>query len=609
MKHLLNTYFSAILLACVALLNCCSQQSKMENAKPTDHQKLWVDSLNSISFEMRSRQKDSSFLLAKIALAKSQELGYSVGISEASLNLGMYFLNRDSLQTAYNLLDKCHHDFIEIKDEFHLAVSKWYLAKFYYRKGESEKAETLYLQSAQLFKQLGKDKFHFFVKNGLAGLMKKQDRYADALKIYEELLSLSQGFPISQGGRYHSYNNIASIFIHLGRNQEALTYITRAIEEAKLHDHPPIEGYRLASTIHYSLGNKDSANYYIRKCLRLAKERQIPSFIAASYFKLADYSEMDGNIELATKYLRNGIELIQNSQSVTEMFMAQNRLADLYKSIGHVDSALIFYNKAFNTAERSKLQDLKRFIAEKLIKEYENLGKIDSAFKYLKQTVTMNQAAFDEKMAQQFARYNSDIATLEKEKDLQEALVEKVRAENHRIIAIISGVALVSILGLIIFKSRKEHQIKNELHTAEKKSLKIELDRNKQLLSSQTLSMIHKNNGFAEIVEGLKLDNRSDTKIKKIIDVNMALEKDWNNFNLYFSQVHAGFFERLKSNHTNLTTYDIRLCALVKLGLTNKEISTLLNVKYESITMSKYRLKKKFELVGDEDVNSYIIGI
>ena len=42
------------------------------------------------------------------------------------------------------------------------------------------------------------------------------------------------------------------------------------------------------------------------------------------------------------------------------------------------------------------------------------------------------------------------------------------------------------------------------------------------------------------------------------------------------------------------------------MGLKNKEISSILNIKYESINMAKYRLKKKMDLSEEADINDYI---
>ena len=78
----------------------------------------------------------------------------------------------------------------------------------------------------------------------------------------------------------------------------------------------------------------------------------------------------------------------------------------------------------------------------------------------------------------------------------------------------------------------------------------------------------------------------------------------------HFQQVSPAFFDHLNAIAPNLTTDNLRLCAFIKLGLTNKEIAQILNVQPDSIKKSQLRIKAKLGLgLMDVSLRSYLKNI
>jgi DNA-binding CsgD family transcriptional regulator len=71
--------------------------------------------------------------------------------------------------------------------------------------------------------------------------------------------------------------------------------------------------------------------------------------------------------------------------------------------------------------------------------------------------------------------------------------------------------------------------------------------------------------------------------------------------------VRSEFFEQLrqKSNDT-LSRLDLKHCAYISIGLTNKEIAQCLAVAPKNILMSRYRIKIKLGLSKEEDLDEFI---
>ena len=78
---------------------------------------------------------------------------------------------------------------------------------------------------------------------------------------------------------------------------------------------------------------------------------------------------------------------------------------------------------------------------------------------------------------------------------------------------------------------------------------------------------------------------------------------------LNVDQVHRQFSKKLHDTHPQLSRNDIRLCCLIKISLTNKEIASIQNISLSGVEKSKYRLKKKLKLSKEEDLHKYILNL
>src|SRR5690606_23740124 len=107
---------------------------------------------------------------------------------------------------------------------------------------------------------------------------------------------------------------------------------------------------------------------------------------------------------------------------------------------------------------------------------------------------------------------------------------------------------------------------------------------------------------FNEIQEDLKeLKGLVKTQVsrQKLLEIFQKIhqhkigEEYMELFDVNFEKVHHNFFEKLKELHPKLTKRELRLCAFIKMDLTNKEISPLLNISVRGVETARYRIRKK----------------
>lgn len=183
------------------------------------------------------------------------------------------------------------------------------------------------------------------------------------------------------------------------------------------------------------------------------------------------------------------------------------------------------------------------------------------------------------------------------------------------------------IIGSVIFViKRRDEAHQKQLLKAEQQMLKAEReilklknekletdvsDKNSKIMFS-AIQMAHKNEILTKIKEGLQTwQNPPDPtmlKLLRTIDRELQSEDYWKEFNLYFNQVDQNFVTAILKKHPALTKNDVRLCTLLRINLSTKEIASLLNISVRGVEKGRYRLKKRLGLGKEEDLGKYVVG-
>ncbi len=86
-------------------------------------------------------------------------------------------------------------------------------------------------------------------------------------------------------------------------------------------------------------------------------------------------------------------------------------------------------------------------------------------------------------------------------------------------------------------------------------------------------------------------------------------QADFNSFFAEFEKIHPNFNETLIKFIPDITAYELKLCSLIRMNLSAKEISGLMNITPASVNTARYRLRKKINLDSKEDLDLFIINI
>jgi AraC family chitin signaling transcriptional activator len=207
------------------------------------------------------------------------------------------------------------------------------------------------------------------------------------------------------------------------------------------------------------------------------------------------------------------------------------------------------------------------------------------------------------------------------------------------IIYCIIGAIMIFLIVMLVKKKIRQEKKKTQAEEKEKRKVleliiqRIKLEREKEQimkdkdllegdviqkskeLANYTMLLVKKRELLTDMHEELKelkdlvRNDASRQKLRdliKRINTNLQDEEHIKVFEANFERVHHEFFTELKAFFPDLTQKELRLCAFVRMNLTNKEIASILNISVRGVETARYRLRKRLSLNHEEDMAEFL---
>lgn len=95
----------------------------------------------------------------------------------------------------------------------------------------------------------------------------------------------------------------------------------------------------------------------------------------------------------------------------------------------------------------------------------------------------------------------------------------------------------------------------------------------------------------------------------RLIDNHLVSDKEtWEMFQANFDRIHEHFFRHLKETYPSLTSSDLRLCAMLRVNLSTKEIANMQNLTVRGVESARYRLRRKLNLPSEDGLTDFLIN-
>ncbi len=451
------------------------------------------------------------------------------------------------------------------------------------------------LQASTLFKQLNNNLFRSRALQLLGVICYRTRNFEMSEKFSRE--SLSKATPKFE--YYKSLINMYSAQVFMkDKSQNAQNALLKIIPVLEKLDDLGLLAvvYLNAGATYYFTNQFDNAHIYFQKALDINKRIDNESFTVSLNVNSGAYFMDKKEYAIAKRYLKEAEEIAQRSSNNSEQLsMVYFAISQLYDQQGDIPNAHL-YLKKYNTVKDVILN------SSKTIDSYQ-----DYVSTYLKS------------------------AENEVNNTKQEALLERRKYIMTLVVAVF--IILLSISLLIILQQKKRQQAL--IKEAEKQSLEKQLlyektiqqiheEKHKEVLdakarevTSYSLMLSSKNNVLQEVLQQTKqlkkvLKPEDANVYKNIVDViNDNLNKDLesNKFMYHFNEVNPDFFNKLKAVCNDLTENNLRMCAYFKMGMSAKQVASILNISVETVKNGRYRLKKKLELTEEDNLDDFIRNI
>lgn len=104
-----------------------------------------------------------------------------------------------------------------------------------------------------------------------------------------------------------------------------------------------------------------------------------------------------------------------------------------------------------------------------------------------------------------------------------------------------------------------------------------------------------------------KIDTREvDTLIRRI-DSDAGDKEFWAIFQNNFDLIHEHFFRNLRKEYPQLTSSDLKFCALLRLNMSTKDIAKFTNMSVRGVETARYRLRKRMNIPTETSIVKFLI--
>lgn len=450
---------------------------------------------------------------------------------------------------------------------------------------------------------------------GMAEIYSDKDALDISLGHFVKAYDYYQNQPLND--RYRLENNLAIAYARTDNEEKALKYFKKLFNYDRTRENP-INFVSMSNNLgRVWMGkNLDSSMFYFNKSLEIVKEVDQPDLKLFLYTNLGKVYIMKGDLNSARAYFNLAMNEIQPKTSGQKVAWLYNEYSELFLRNEKLDSAIYYSQKAVNILDSLAPFGFEHYRAVgNLYKSYVEDGDYKLASNYFEKYLTISDSLnlADKRVNVQKLLIGEEYRHKQKIHQLEQS---KRRANNYMLF--LGLFALLLILGWVLYRYHnklKRTELEKQLATAKQLELNSNLELKNKELIGKAMVELHR----AEIIEDilmdlknlkLKADNR---EVQSTIDnITKRLKVDtssniWAEFEVRFEKVHESFYKNLILAHPDLTPRDKRLCALLKLNLTTKEVAQITGQPSKSIENSRTRLRKKLEITNFQtDLSTYL---
>lgn len=498
----------------------------------------------------------------------------------------------------------------ELGDDELSSVTLTELGYLYWKRGLYKKSRENFNNALVYFEKTQNVVKQAGVIHNIGVLFSEEGDYAQAILQLEKSIALKERINDTHGLSV-SYHTLGTQYVHIQDLEKALQYFETSLQLKRqikservfltignmayvysvLEQYDlAIEYYNQAYTLAWNSGDKrNAADYKLYISTVLSKQGKVEES-EATLESIKDLVEEIADPVAIVNLLQNlagvakrkkeyaySIELLLRANVISATIennytLIQNLfgLSDVYLESGDTTNAIQYAKMCLDVIqtsnEKTRLADVLQVLAE----SYAELGNYADAYEYQKNASATNI----EQLKVNFTHKNNTLLVqFDVERTKKEAELQRMKAEQ----------------------------------------LEKELEMKKNELTALALHLVNKNEFLSELQEQIGENIEDTNEVLKSIAAKIAStekdETDWRRFEDQFMQVNPGFSKKLMQASSNtLTKTEVKICQLLKTGLSTKEIANILFLSKRTVDTHRHNIHKKLKL-QDVSLISWLLSL
>lgn len=445
--------------------------------------------------------------------------------------------------------------------------------------------DTLLLPAIKYFSESGDSLYAERALYCKAHLDRRLYRMKDAMQSFLKALIFLQGSGNDEQ-LYRVNTWLGVVCLNQEEYEGKMRYSKEALKAALRMDNLFYKNLALCdiATGYYFLNRLDSALYYAQAAYDAAIADSLPSQLPHVYTDLGSIYAKMGENGKALEYIDKAIGLRPRKDTLAILGLYADKV-DLFGKLGQYDSAYHYFRKAVASPNLATQADAYNHMSG----AYYKMGRCNEAYSLLLRFTELADSVRKQ-------RHTAEVIALQELYKHEQLSVENLywrtqaaeRQSNVYLMATLSLLSLWIASTIYFFYWRNRRRLVEQQHQLA--SQQEELHHQRQVTTENLQRMAEMEQKEARLKETFfrRLNQRIVQEIEKGSNILLS-DDDWEDIVQNADIIFDNFTRRLQQHYPALNKEDLRYCCMVKMQLSQLEMSQIMHLEKDSV---KKRLKR-----------------
>lgn len=445
--------------------------------------------------------------------------------------------------------------------------------------------DTLLLPAIKYFSESGDSLYAERALYCKAHLDRRLYRMKDAMQSFLKALLFLQGSGNDEQ-LYRVNTWLGVVCLNQEEYEGKMRYSKEALKAALRMDNLFYKNLALCdiATGYYFLNRLDSALYYAQAAYDAAIADSLPSQLPHVYTDLGSIYAKMGENGKALEYIDKAIGLRSRKDTLAILGLYADKV-DLFGKLGQYDSAYHYFRKAVASPNLATQADAYNHMSG----AYYKMGRCNEAYSLLLRFTELADSVKKQ-------RHTAEVIALQELYKHEQLSVENLywrtqaaeRQSNVYLMATLSLLSLWIASTIYFFYWRNRRRLVEQQHQLA--SQQEELHHQRQVTTENLQRMAEMEQKEARLKETFfrRLNQRIVQEIEKGSNILLS-DDDWEDIVQNADIIFDNFTRRLQQHYPALNKEDLRYCCMVKMQLSQLEMSQIMHLEKDSV---KKRLKR-----------------